>query len=152
MPDNQAILNLGAGRHPLKGAVNVDIIPFEGIDKVFDITQGLPFQDEQFDKVIADYLLCQICSPEAFKCVLNSIWRVLKPNGWLELKVPNANYPCAFQDPMDCRYFVPETFDYFNKDHYRYKAFNYGFKPWYCIQIKEEKDRLFVKMRKSLSV
>jgi len=153
MPNNQKILNIGAGTSPMPDAVNLDIIAGEGIDKVCDITKGLPFQDQQFEKVVANYVLCQISSPEAFKCVLNEIWRVLKPDRWLELKVPNANFPAAFQDPMDCRRFVPETFDYFDKDHYRYTAFQYGFKPWYCIQVvPEREDRLFVKMRKSIRV
>lgn len=153
MPNNKTILNIGSGKKIMPEAINIDIIQFEGVDKICDITKELPFRDEQFNKVVADYVLCQICSPEAFRSVMNEIWRVLERRGWLELRVPNANYPAAFQDPMDCRRFVPETFDYFNKEHYRYQAFNYGFKPWCNIIIrKEQNDRLFVKMRKSLSI
>ena len=162
MPDNKKFLNLGCGtklKPKEEGWVNVDRINHNGVDRVCDITkEKLPFLDEQFDEVVADYLLCQICSQEAFMGVLNEIWRILKPNKWLKVKVPNANYPCAFQDPMDCRYFVPETFDYFNKEHYRFQAFNYGFKPWIITKIEEiegasgKKDRLLVWMRKALRV
>ena len=147
MPDN--ILNIGAGKQPIEGALNMDRLDLPGIDLVHDITSPLPLDDETFDRVVANYVLCQIASPEAFVGVLNDIHRVLKPEGILEIRVPNANYPCAFQDPMDCRYFVPETFDYLNKDHYRYTAFNYGFKPWHDIIILPERgDRLLVTMRK----
>jgi len=149
MSTDKRILNIGCGRQILEGAENLDKIPFEGVDKVWDLKDGLPYQDGQFDKVIANYVLCQISSPEGLQELLNDIWRVLRINGWLEIKVPNAKHSCAWQDPMDCRRFVPETFDYFDKDHYRYQAFRYGFKPWHMVQVVEEGDRLFVKMRKS---
>ena len=154
MPNNKKdILNLGCGKKTLPNAINLDIKNGEGIDTVCDIRNGLPYQDETFKEVIADYVLCQIGPPEEFRFVLNEIWRILKPKGWLKLKVPNARYPCAFQDPMDCRYFVKETFDYFDRTRYRYKAFGYEFKPWTIVKIEpERKDRLYVEMRKSLKV
>ena len=155
MPNYQksTILNLGAGQKIIEGAINLDIKNGEKIDTVCDIRDGLPFDDESMTEVIADYVLCQVCEPEKFRFVLNEIWRVLKPNGWLKLRVPDARFPAAFQDPMDCRRFVKETFDYFNKDHYRFKAFNYNFKPWTIVKIEQEReDRLYVEMRKSLRV
>ena len=150
MPNNKKdILNLGCGKKTLPNAINLDIKDGEGIDTVCDIRKGLPYQDETFKEIICDYVLCQIHFPAEFKFVMNEIWRVLKPKGILKLKVPNARFPCAFQDPMDCRYFVKETFDYFNKEHYRFTEFNYGFKPWIIIKIeKEREDRLYVEMRK----
>jgi len=139
-------LNLGCGIKKLPGYVNVDILP--GADVVYDITKGLPWGKEEIEEVVADYVFCQI---EDIKYVLNDIWRVLKLGGLLKLKVPDARFSCAFNDPMDCRYFTPATFDYFNKDHYRYKAFHYTFKPWEIVSIeKEREDRLFVVMRKPL--
>lgn len=146
---NHKILNIGAGKKIMPGAVNIDILKLPGIDKVCDITKGLPYKGETFSKVVAEYVLCQICSPQTFRFVMNEIWRVLQKGGWLELKVPNANYPAAWQDPMDCRRFTPETFDYFNREHYRWYAFEYGFKPWHNIVIEPERgDRLYVKMQK----
>ena len=145
MPESKRI-NIGSGERRLQGYVNVDILP--GADVVCDITKGLPWGKEEIEEVVADYVLCQI---KEIKYVLNEIWRVLKPGGLLKLKVPDARFPCAFQDPMDCRYFVRETFDYFNKNHYRYKALHYGFKPWEIKVIaRERSDRLYVEMRKPL--
>jgi len=129
--------------------IDVDIIQLPGVDIVCDITEGLPEVLNNADEVVADYILCQIADREKFKFVMNEIWRILKPGGILKMKVPNARYPCVFQDPMDCRYFVVETFDYFNKDHYRFKAFHYGFMPWEIIKVEEErKDRLYAELRK----
>jgi len=145
---NNKTLNIGAGTKLLSGAVNVDIIPGEGIT-VCDIRKGLPFDDESFSDVIADYVLCQICDKNDFVKVMNEIWRVLKVGGLLKMKVPDARFPCAFQDPMDCRYFVQETFDYFDQDHYRYKAFNYGFKPWEIVKVEKERtDRIYAELKK----
>ena len=148
MRDNK-ILNLGAGSRIMDNAINIDIIQREGIDIVCDIQKGLPFEDNKFERVIADYVLCQILEPQTFKFVMNEIWRILKPDAYLEIRVPDARYPAAFQDPMDCRRFVRETFDYFNKDHYRYKVFNYGFKPWTIESVQRERDdRLFAILKK----
>lgn len=161
MSNNQKIiLNLGAGKKIILGAINLDISDGEGINKVCDIRNEIPFDAEHFDEVIADYVLQQIIEPDKFVFVMNEIWRVLKPNGWLKLKVPNATYPTAFKDPLDGRYFTEETFDYFNKNHPRYQYYShYGFKPWTIMKIEkiagpnnEKKDRFYVAMRKSLSV
>ncbi len=143
------IVNIGCGIKTSPDIIDVDILPLEGVDIVCDITKGLPEELNNADEVLADYVLCQIADREKFKFVMNEVWRILKPGGLFKIRVPNARYPAAFQDPMDCRYFVAETFDYFNKDHYRFKAFHYGFESWEVVKvIKERKDRLYVELRK----
>jgi predicted SAM-dependent methyltransferase len=150
MQDNKKILNVGAGEKPLNDAINLDRVILPGIDYICDIVkEDLPFIGESFDEIIADYVLCQICNPNDFIHVINEFHRVLRPDGLLKIKVPDARYPCAFQDPMDCRYFVKETFDYFNEEHYRYKMFHYGFFPWKVIKVeKEREDRLYAELKK----
>lgn len=150
------ILNIGAGGKIIKEAVSLDVRVGPGIDIVCDVRKGLPFADKRFNEVVADYFLQQICDGEKFVYVLNEIWRVLKIGGLLKLRVPNAEYPVAFKDPFDCRAFTKETFDYFNKDHYRFKYYRYGFKPWIIVKIEEIggcqnpelRDRLYVEMKK----
>lgn len=150
------ILSIGSGKNPIKGAVNLDILPLEGIEVVRDITKGLPFNSGEFNLVIADYVLEQIQNTKDFMFVMNEIHRILKSNGILELKVPNAEFPVAHKDPFDTRTFTRETFDYFNIHHYRYSYYGYGFEPWIIDKIEEiggyqepeKKDRLYVEMRK----
>ena len=143
------IINIGCGIKTMPNAVNIDIIKHKGVNIVCDITKGIPLETGAFDKAIADYVLCQIEKRKDFVFVMNEIWRILKPKGELAIRVPNAVFPCAFQDPMDCRYFTKETFDYFNAEHYRYKAFNYGFKPWKVITIQDERtDRIYAVLKK----
>jgi len=151
MSDNKKIVNLGCGMLTNSEIIDVDILPLEGVDLVCDITKGLPEELSEADEVIADYVLCQIADKNEFMFVMNEVWRILKPGGLFKIKVPDSNYSCAFQDPMDCRYFVPETFDYFDEDNYRWRVFGYGFKGWEIVKVdKEREDRLYVEMRKPL--
>lgn len=153
------IINIGCGEKKIKDAINVDILGLPGVDKSFDITKEWPKELAGADEVIADYVLCQIGGRNEFRFVMNQIWEILKPGGVFKLKVPDAGYQgktCHYNDPMDCRYFTTETFDYFNKDHYRFKAFKYGFYPWEIKKIEnignlanpEIKNRLYVEMKK----
>lgn len=142
------ILNLGSGIKKVKDAWNIDILKEVEPDEIVDITKELPFEDNSFEEVIADYVFTQIQNKNDFMNVMNEIWRVLKQNGVLRCKVSNANYPeDAFRDPMDDRRFTPTSFDHFNVKHYRWFAFKYGFKPWHKISIKPHRTtRLSVKM------
>lgn len=151
---NYKKLIIGCGINKKTDAWNTDINAKLFPDEVIDITNGLPYQDNSFNKIIADYVFCQIKDFKDFLFSLNECWRVLDGGGVLEMRVPNAEYPVAFRDPADCRYFIPETFDHFNHNHYRYKVFQYGFYPWKILKIDKIsggttpniKDRLYVEM------
>src|SRR5262249_9289542 len=41
-------LHIGSGPQILPGWVNVDNLPYPGVDKVLDVTAGLPFRDVDF--------------------------------------------------------------------------------------------------------
>ncbi len=141
------ILNIGCGVKKIKNAWNIDSLKSVKPDEVLDITKKLPYRSNHFEEIIADYVLCQIKDSKKFLRTMNEIWRVLKPGGVFKLKVPNAKFSEAFRDPMDCRYFTPETFDHLNIHHYRWSTLKYGFKPWHKISIKpHRKTRLSVKM------
>ena len=158
MPKDKRILNIGCGERLIPNAVNIDTWPGKGV-QVCDITNGLPFEDNEFDEAIADYVLCQICDKEKFRFVMNSVWRVLKPGGLFKIKVPNAEFPESFRDPMDCRYFIPATFTHFDPRHYRFRIFHYGFKPWKILKLDrignqsnpQNKNRLYVEMQKIIN-
>ena len=142
-------LNIGCGKKHLEGYLNIDKLAEVKPDEVVEILNGLPYDNGAFEEVNADYVLCQIANRDNFKFVMNEIWRVLKIDGLFKLKVPNAKYSDSFNDPMDCRYFTEETFDYFDETHYRYKAFEYGFRPWKIVSIEPEREtRLQVIMKK----
>jgi len=157
-------LNLGCGesRKPKEeGWINIDIMKSVDPDLVMDISSESEwikfFSENSVSEVLASYSLCQIpqSQPKKFISAMNNIWKVLSPNALFKILVPNACYPRAFTDPMDSRYFTPDTFDYFNHEHYRYQRFHYGFKPWKILSITPIhggivmiNDRLYVEMQK----
>jgi SAM-dependent methyltransferase len=52
-----------------------------------DLTVGVPFEDGQFDVVVAGEIIEHVPHPDA---LLREIRRVLKPGGWLVLSTPNV--------------------------------------------------------------
>ena len=48
---------------------------------------------------------------------LNECWRLLKPGGLLDIRLPNAANPLSWRDPTHLRFgYDPETFSYFDPD------------------------------------
>jgi hypothetical protein len=77
----EVVLNLGSGRRPKPGAINLDVMPAKGVDVVAD-ARNLPLRSESIDKVVADALPSMVgANPrtaiEAF--------RVLRPGGTVML-------------------------------------------------------------------
>lgn len=100
-------INLGSGYNPEKGYINCDILPECKPDVILDLEKPLPFEDNSVDKVYTCQVLEHI---KNFTELMIEIYRVLKPGGELEAKVPL--FPCraAVADPDHIRFFVPETF------------------------------------------
>ena len=138
-------LNLGCGKDLRKGYINCDIADNVGAEKVFDMEQGIPFEDNYFDGVLAYNCLEQISSPKKFVFVINEIYRILKPGGKLILRVPNVRDICAFQDVFDILKFNTDSFSYMDIDSYRYKEFgmSYGYKPFHVKLIEEGRQLTF---------
>ena len=47
-PANAERLHIGSGPQILPGWVNIDNVRYRGVDRVFDVTKGLPFRDVQY--------------------------------------------------------------------------------------------------------
>lgn len=112
---------------------------FESVDLIdarheCDIRQGLPFEDDSIGCVRAyDFLehipFCQDSSCKhgadvGLLCVvglMNEIYRVLAPGGWLISKTPSTDGRGAFQDPTHCSFWNPNSFWYYTrKDQAQY--------------------------------
>lgn len=139
-------LNIGAGLTREKGFTNVDYVSCkdekgnEYTDIICDIEkQPLPFDDNSVDEILCNETLEHM---EDLITVMNEMWRVLKPEGFLKGRVPHFGSKGSIADPTHKRWFIPDSFNYFtgvNRHHsFRPKRpgnADYGVKPWYKIHV-----------------
>lgn len=131
-------LNLGCGAKMLPSYLNIDIVP--PADLVWDVTKGLPFDDNSLDRIDADNLLEHLDNKQ-FMFLMNECHRVLKSGGILWFIVPDAlNWPDgAMGDPTHCRFFVPRSFNYFTDcPTYHNYGKSYGFKMWNLVDLQTD--------------
>lgn len=89
-------VNLGCGKDIRPGWVNLDCRAAAGVDVVCRVKRWLPFRAEVFEHVVA----CHFFEHFADKVgIVEEVYRVLKPGGLLEVRVPK--FPCgnAVEDP-----------------------------------------------------
>jgi SAM-dependent methyltransferase len=80
-------LNMGSGRFPKKGFVNVDHRSDVGADVVHDLNKfPYPFKDKEFDRIEADHVLEHLQEP--FRAIKEA-HRMLRPGGILHIRVPH---------------------------------------------------------------
>lgn len=90
-------LNLGSGSAPLEGYINCDLYPSgvivsgatepnRDVDLVFDLSDGLPFDDGSIDEVVAIQVLEHLAKPVM---LLEEIYRVLKPGSIIDVATPD---------------------------------------------------------------
>jgi predicted SAM-dependent methyltransferase len=85
-----ARLQLGSGRQPKPGWINVDLYATAGTDFALDLREDLPFPDNSFDVVYAEHLFEHLDYPRDARHLLAEALRVLKPDGTLSLVVPHC--------------------------------------------------------------
>ena len=82
-------LHIGSGPQILQGWVNVDNQPYPGVDKVVDVTAGLPFRDVEY--IFAEHFIEHIAHGDAAK-LMRECRRVLRDDGVLRLSTPNLDW------------------------------------------------------------
>lgn len=135
-------LNLGCGNRLIKGAVNHDLYKHrDEVDVTWDLNKTpWPWADNEFDAISAvsvfEHLKIDLIT------TLNECWRILKPEGKLNLKFPLHTSPTIHDDPthrwawsLKVLDFVVPTTRY--GKHYPY----YTDKKWKIIVRKLDKRR-----------
>ena len=84
-----ARLQLGSGRQPKPGWVNVDLYAVEGTDVALDLREDLPFPTDSFDVVYTEHLFEHLEYPRDARHLLREALRVLKPGGQFSIVIPN---------------------------------------------------------------
>jgi len=120
-------LNLGCGRSPLEGWVNVDLSPLPGIDVVADLdrcrTQALPFADDSVGEFRMTHVLEHIGDTLA---LMQELHRIAQPGARLTVRSPYGSSDDAHEDPTHRQRFFMNSFGYFSQPVY-WRA-DYGYR------------------------
>lgn len=85
-------LHIGSGPQSLAGWVNIDIVRYPGVDRVLDVTRGLPFKDVRF--IFAEHFIEHLDLNAAMYLLLECR-RVLGDGGVLRLSTRNLDWVWA---------------------------------------------------------
>ena len=120
--ENLRMLDLGGGHNKPEGYQSVDL---HNGDITHDIRQGLPFADNSVGCIRAyDFLEhvptcgrsdCPHTPPLCTVGLMNEIYRVLAPGGWLVSRTPSTEGRGAFQDPTHASFWNPNSFWYYTR-------------------------------------
>ena len=114
-------LHLGSGYNPKLNWTNVDNRSLPGVDSVVDLNSiPWPWETSSISEIYAEdilehlYPLGKVEGQMNIMAVMEEIWRVLKPNGVIHIKVPSTDGRGAWQDPTHVTYWNINTFSYFD--------------------------------------
>ncbi len=85
-------LHLGCGTQILDGWINIDNAEYPGVDRVHDVTQGLPFEDVSF--IFAEHFIEHLAYADAL-ALMRECRRALRDDGVLRLSTPNLDWVWA---------------------------------------------------------
>ena len=89
-------LNIGSGEDYINGWVNLDSNRSLKADKYHDLNKfPWPFKDNEFDKVLASYVLEYL--DDVTKAMIE-IYRITKPNGIVYISVPHISNPFKWME------------------------------------------------------
>lgn len=114
-------LNLGCGRNPMPGFVNVDIMQLPGVDVIADLnacrTTKLPFEDNSVDQIVMSHVLEHI--PDSL-ALMDELYRIARPGAEFGIRVPHGASDDAWEDPTHVRAYFVGSWGYFSQPwHWR---------------------------------
>jgi SAM-dependent methyltransferase len=120
-------LNVGSGRHPLEGFVNVDHAALPGVDVVAELDDPdkvtLPYPDDHVDEFLLSHVIEHIRYPLP---LMEELWRVAIPDAQLMIRCPYGSSDDAWEDPTHVRPQFLNSFGYFGQG--AYKRADYGYR------------------------
>lgn len=108
-------IDLGCGARKQQGFIGVDIIPFDGVDVRFDLSDIFtpwPWDDNSVDEAHASHFVEHLTATERIHFV-NELYRVLKPNAKATIIIPHWASSRAYGDPTHCWPPVSEFWFYY---------------------------------------
>lgn len=105
-------LNIGCGKKIMKNCINIDILPYEGVDLNFDLKCfPWPLKSNTFDDIYAYSILEHL--PDLVK-TMEEIHRISKPYAKIHIIVPYYRDINAYS-PVHLKFFTEDTFKYFTE-------------------------------------
>ncbi|MDM3853518.1 MAG: methyltransferase domain-containing protein [Aphanizomenon gracile PMC649.10] len=132
-------IDLGCGTHKTEGFIGVDLLAADGVDVIANLNGHFPFPDNSVDFVKAHDIIEHL--PDRIH-TMNEIWRILKPDGIVDISVPSTDGRGAFQDPTHVSFWNINSFMYYCQEFPAYLAgcqSHYGFTGEFSIVSLEEK-------------
>lgn len=157
-PRSSLKLDLGSGLVPKEGFEGVDLYGDKATHKVDLFKFPWPFADDSVDEIHCSHFMehvpareveerdladistkdgpvraryrAQFVGQDMLFAFIDECWRIMKVDAWMNIIVPSGRSNRAFWDPTHRRFFMQETFLYFNQDwrkmnglqHYRVSA------------------------------
>lgn len=111
---NKPILNLGCGNKLIAGAVQHDRVKHRPeVDIVHDLNVlPWPWADNSFERIVA-WAVLEHLNIDLLQS-MNECWRILKPGGQIQLKLPVWDHPNSWTDPTHRWHYTLETCDIFD--------------------------------------
>ena len=127
-------LNIGCGRNPVAGMVNIDAVDLPGVDLVFNMddcsdTCRLPFDDSSVDYILMSHVVEHLRTPLP---AMQELWRVAKPKSTALILCPHGSSDDAWEDPTHIRAMFSGSFGYFSQPYY-WRA-DYGYRGDWQIE------------------
>lgn len=140
----KVLLNLGCGNRPLphpKGGgvwvvINHDLTRHAPwVTQTWDLNKfPWPWPEGSIHQVHAHSVLEHLTIDLVTS--MNECWRILKPNGRLDLKLPLWNRHLAYADPTHRWFVCRETLDNFDPTTERGQEYAfYGIMPWRILKV-----------------
>lgn len=125
--DPPSRLHLGCGRTILKGWLNVDSFPLDGVDIVADLdhcdTKPLPIESNSVGEILASHLLEHIARPLP---LMQELYRIAIPGCRATFHTPYGSSDDAYEDPTHVRQYFIGSYGYFSQPYY-WRA-DYGYR------------------------
>jgi predicted SAM-dependent methyltransferase len=111
---DKPILNLGCGNKLVAGAVQHDRIKHrDEIDVVWDLNiLPWPWEDGSFDRIVA-WAVLEHLRQDLIES-MNECWRILRPGGQIQLKLPYWQHENSYTDPTHYWHYTLKTCDIFD--------------------------------------
>jgi SAM-dependent methyltransferase len=114
-------LNLGCGQNKLDGYLNVDKYDACEPDQVADLeVMPWPFADDSADEIMLTHVLEHLGrETDVFLGIIKELYRVLKPGGQVQIRVPHPRSEGYLGDPTHVRPVSPTIMSLFSKRNNR---------------------------------